>query len=225
MVRRLIAKTFLLPRVTVHMITVAFPKAGAVFGQKFEATEPFGALPGVELGDDQPGGGTVFDREGLAIVMRGNEGVGGEEVSEGEVCGPAVIVAESADEFCFGFGAICEFEKSRDGDAGPGVIKTGPAGDTVEVGKDFRAGERHEFFPIEGDFFLDEPEYFKTPLCHVDGRRGTAGVEDGPFDGLALTRRDSLFAPGIGGNDHSKYWMYLERLGFLQKLAHLPLRE
>ena len=78
---------------------------------------------------------------------------------------------------------------------------------------------------VIGDFFLDKAEYFKTPLCHVDGRRGTAGVEDGPFYGLALTRRDSLFAPGIGRNDHSEYWMYLERLGFLQKLAHLPLRE
>ena len=93
MVRRLIAKTFLLPRVPVHMISVAFPEAGAVFGKEFESAEPFGALPGVELGDDQAGGGTVFDREGLAIVMGGNEGVGGEEVGEGEVGRPAEVVA------------------------------------------------------------------------------------------------------------------------------------
>ena len=112
MVRRLIAKAFLLPGVAVHVVAVALPEAGAVFGEEFEAAEPFGALPGVELGDDQAGGCAVFDGERLAIVMRGDEGVGSEEICEWEVGGPAVVIAEGANEFCLRFGATGEFEKS-----------------------------------------------------------------------------------------------------------------
>ena len=203
MVRRLIAKTFLLPRVPMHMIAVAFPETGTVFSEEFEAAEPFGALPGVELGDDEAGGSAVFDAERLAVVVGSDEGVGSEEIGEGEVRRPAEIVAEGADEFCLGFGATGEFEKSCDRDAGPSVIEAGPAGDAVEIGEDFRSGESQEFFPGEGDFLLDQAKDVETPLGHVDGRWGTAGVENRPLDGLALTRRDALLAPGIGRNDHS----------------------
>ena len=140
------------------MIAVAFPETGTVFREKFEAAEPLGALPGIELGDDQTGGCAVFDGERLTIVMSGNEGVGSEEIGERKVGSPAVIVAEGADEFCFGFGATGEFEKCGDGDACPGVIQAGPAGDAVEVGEDLSARESHEFFPGKGDFFLYEAE-------------------------------------------------------------------
>ena len=83
----------------------------------------------------------------------------------------------------------------------------GPAGDAVEIGEDFGTGESQEFFPGEGDFLFDQAKDVETPLGQVDGRWGTAGVEDRPLHGLALTRGDALLAPGIGRNDHSSGWM------------------
>src|SRR5215831_3148253 len=46
------AKTLLLPRVAMHVVTVALPEARPIIRQEFETGEPFGALPCVQLRHD-----------------------------------------------------------------------------------------------------------------------------------------------------------------------------
>ena len=127
-----------------HVIAVAFPEAGAVGGEEFEGAEPFGGFPGVELGDDEAGGGTVFEREREAVVSEGDECVFGEELGEGEVGGPGAIEAVGEDVGAIGFDAAGEFDEVAGGDAFPKIIEAGPAGDAVEIGLDLNAGEGGE---------------------------------------------------------------------------------
>src|ERR1700677_2287322 len=65
------AKTFFLPRVAMHVVPVPFPKSSLVAIQKFQAGDPFRALPGVQLRHDQPGRPAMLFGQRLAIVQEG----------------------------------------------------------------------------------------------------------------------------------------------------------
>ena len=122
------------------MISVALPEAGFVVFDQFDAADPFGGFPGVELGDDEAGGGAVFGGEGLAVVVGGDEGIGGEKGVEGEVGGPAEVVGVDESEMGVGVGTAGELEAGAGGDTLPEVAEAGPAGNAVEVGKHLNLG-------------------------------------------------------------------------------------
>ena len=65
-VRRL-TKAFFCPRVAVVVVTVPFPETGAIMSHKFEAIDPFGTFPGIELRHDEAQWPAVFGREWFAV--------------------------------------------------------------------------------------------------------------------------------------------------------------
>src|ERR687887_2040715 len=81
------------PGVAAHVVAALLPEARAVFGQEPDALDPLGRLPGVEARHDQSDGAAVFGRDGPAVVRPGEERVLGEEVFDGQVRRPAVVVA------------------------------------------------------------------------------------------------------------------------------------
>src|ERR1043165_3990761 len=89
------------PRVAAHVVAALLPEARAVFGEKLDALDPLGRLPGVEARDDEADGAAVFGRDGLAVVRPGEERVLGEEIFDGEVRRPAVVGGFDRDERCF----------------------------------------------------------------------------------------------------------------------------
>src|SRR5439155_7393906 len=58
----------LAPWVPVHVVTVRLPEACFVVVHQLEATDPLGALPEVEVRDEQPRGAAVLRRQRLAVV-------------------------------------------------------------------------------------------------------------------------------------------------------------
>src|SRR5919107_5875211 len=80
------------PGVAAHVVAALLPEAGLVLGEEADALDPLGGLPRVELRDDEADGAAVLGRDGLAVVRPGEEGVFGEEVFDGQVRRPAVVV-------------------------------------------------------------------------------------------------------------------------------------
>ena len=185
------------------MIAVAFPEAGFVVLDQFDAADPFGGFPGVEMGDDEAGWGAVFGGEGLAVVVGGDEGIGGEEGVDGEVGGPAEVVGVNEGEEGVGGGTAGEVEEGAGGDTLPEVAEAGPAGDAVEVGKDLNLGELGEVVPSERDLVGDKSIDFETPAREVDAR-GAGGIEDGPLSGPALPWGDPVGAAGVRADDGAR---------------------
>jgi len=126
------------------VIAIAFAEAGAAGGEEFEGTEPLGGFPGVELGEDKAGGGSVFEGKGFAVMSEGDESFLREEVSEEEVGGPGAIEAVGEDVGAIEFDAGGEIDEVAGGDAFPEVREAEPANDAVEPGVDFDAGEGGE---------------------------------------------------------------------------------
>src|SRR6266851_365441 len=58
--RSVAAVALLEPWVTVHVISVRLPEAGAVFGRQPETANPLGALPEVQMWHQQPRRAAVF---------------------------------------------------------------------------------------------------------------------------------------------------------------------
>src|SRR5947209_6070234 len=56
------------PRVTVVVVTVHLPEARLVVVEDLQAPHPLGALPEVEMGNQQPRGAAVLGGQRLALV-------------------------------------------------------------------------------------------------------------------------------------------------------------
>jgi hypothetical protein len=113
------------------VVSIPFPKAFAVVGHKFETIDPFGTFPSVEFGYYKAQGPTVVSREGFAIATVGKDDVVAEEIDQGEVCG-----VSSVGVYHNIFGVALDanvFNEFSDGNACPGVVELGPAGDAVKV--------------------------------------------------------------------------------------------
>ena len=52
--RLLRAETLLFPGIAVGVVAVLFPESPLVFVQELDRADPLGALPGVEVGNDEP---------------------------------------------------------------------------------------------------------------------------------------------------------------------------
>ena len=90
-------------------------------------------------------------------------------------------------------------------------VETAPAGDAVDVDRDLACRQLLELLPRQHDRILDFAEDLEVPGREV-GVRHAAGVQDRPFLGQILTRRqaggvvtgvgDLLFCPGA---EHDSY--------------------
>ena len=191
------------PGVSVHVVAVLFPEAGGVGGAEFDSSEPFGAFPEVESGDEAAEGVAVVGGEGFAFPMVGEDAVLAGEFIEWNVDGEAgFAVAHDEAGVGFGLGAV---EEGFGGDAGEGVVETGPVGDAVHVADNVDGGHREDFCVGEFVGFIDEAEDFQTPGgiggIHLGDR---AVVEDGPFVGEDLAGRGAVCwgaAERVGADD------------------------
>src|SRR5205085_958819 len=87
-------------------------------------------------------------------------------------------------------------------DTFPQVTQTRPARDAVKVGKDAAARQRTKFAPFERLRTLDQPANLKPPAIERDvWHRGR--VQDGPFTGAGLPRRDAVRAASVRADNHT----------------------
>src|ERR1044071_1467261 len=82
------------PRDAAHVIAALFPKAGLIVLEEAHAFDPLGRLPGVELRNDQTNRTAMFRWNRLAIMSPGEKRVFVQEVLDGHVCGPPIIVSQ-----------------------------------------------------------------------------------------------------------------------------------
>jgi len=98
-------------------------------------------------------------------------------------------------------------------DATEAGVEAAPARDAVDVGGDLRRRQSAELLVVERDLLLDLAEDPELPGCEVDARH-VAGVEDGPFLGQVLPRRQARRVVA-GGADLVLGFGAEERHGFL----------
>src|SRR5215213_4070082 len=188
------------PRVAAHVVAALLPEARPVFGEEAHALDPLRGLPRVEPRDDEAHGAAVLGRYGPAVVRPREERIFGEEVLDGEVRRPVVIVAFGDDELRLGPDARQLGNRPRE-HARPEVVETRPARDAVEVCVDLRRGQLQELVerPLEGAF--DEPADLELPGLRVNARRAVR-VEHGPLSRARLTGRHAVLAPRVGADDY-----------------------
>src|SRR3954468_15621752 len=90
------------PGVAAHVVAALLPEARLVLCEEANALDPLGRLPGVELRDDEADGAAVLGRDGRAVVQPCEERVLGEEVFNGQVRRPAVVVSLGHDKLRLG---------------------------------------------------------------------------------------------------------------------------
>jgi hypothetical protein len=71
----LVAIAFFEPRVSPIVITTDFPEPSDIFSEKFNAADPFGAFPGVELRHNQAERPAVVRSEILTIKAMGEDNI------------------------------------------------------------------------------------------------------------------------------------------------------
>src|SRR6201999_299483 len=103
----------LLPRVAVVVVAVGLPEAGLVVVHDPQATDPLGALPEVEVGDEEPGRAAVLARQRRALVLGDDPGTAAGQVLQREV-GRVAAERVGGGEGPFGSG---RFEQHIDRDA------------------------------------------------------------------------------------------------------------
>ena len=81
------------------MIAAALPIAGFVEAEELDAANPFGALPGIELRDHPPDWTAMVRGDRFAVVEVGEQGVLGDEVFQGQIGRPIVVIAVAENEF------------------------------------------------------------------------------------------------------------------------------
>src|SRR5215813_13168430 len=73
------------PWISVVVVAVALPEPWLVVIHQRQAAHPFGALPQVQVGDEQPGRATVFRRQVRAVVAERDPGLSVHEVTDRQV--------------------------------------------------------------------------------------------------------------------------------------------
>src|SRR5438132_10907644 len=91
------------PRIAAHVIAAFFPETCFVFGEKAHALDPLRGFPCVELRNDQPHGPAVLRRYWPTAMRVSKQRVFFEEISDGNVCGPPVVVRQSEHKLRFRF--------------------------------------------------------------------------------------------------------------------------
>ena len=84
------------------MVSVSLPEACAVVRYEFDACNPFGSLPGVQLRNDAASGAAVFCRKRFSIVSERDQRVFCKEVADRKISRPPVVVTVADDVLSFG---------------------------------------------------------------------------------------------------------------------------
>ena len=157
------------------MVAVRLPEAGLVGGGQPQAAHPLGALPEVQVRDEQPGGAAVLGVERLAVVGVRDPGLAAGEVLEREV-GRVAAVAERDRVLGLGLDAL---EQRVDRDALPGRVQLRPARDAVDVDGDRLARQRAQLVPGPAVQLVDLADDREVPVgeraCAGSGRRRGRG--------------------------------------------------
>ena len=119
------------PGVAVRMVAIALPETELIALEDFETAYPLHAFPRVEVRNNEAEGTPMVGGERLAIVFKGEEDVGTQEVSKRNV-GSVALLGEEESELRVGFGprALKDFGEEH---AFPTIVEAAPARDTVEV--------------------------------------------------------------------------------------------
>src|SRR5262245_48615689 len=68
------------PRIAAQVVAVRLPEAGLVLVPERQSAHPLGALPEVEVRDEETGRAAVLGVEGLAVVAEGDPGLAARDV-------------------------------------------------------------------------------------------------------------------------------------------------
>src|SRR5207253_10424924 len=79
------AVALLFPRVAVVVVAVGLPEARLVVAAQLQPTHPFGALPEVQVGDNETRGAAVLGRQRLALVLVSDPGLASAEILQRQV--------------------------------------------------------------------------------------------------------------------------------------------
>src|SRR4051812_38488488 len=117
-------EALLLPRITIGMIAVALPEAEAVVIQELEPADPLHAFPSIKVRNNQAQRSAMFGGEWFAIVVKGKEHVGPEQIRQWDV-GGIVLIAKHEGELRLRL-RDDQFEDVRVQDAFPGIVQPAP---------------------------------------------------------------------------------------------------
>src|SRR5216683_763859 len=131
------------PRISVHVIAVGLPEAGLVLVEELEAAHPLGALPEIQMRDEQPRRAAVLGIERLAVIAERQPGTPAGDVVDREV-GAVATVAEGKHECRLGCGLL---EQRVDRYGLPLGVELGPPGHAMNVGRDGLGGQRAHLLP------------------------------------------------------------------------------
>src|SRR6185503_3504473 len=118
------------PRHAAHVITAFFPKSRLVLFEKPHAFHPLRRLPRVELRDDQTHWPAMLGFDWGTVMRPRKQRVLFQEIFDGNVGGPAVVVRQRQHKLCFRLDTheLCDLARR---DAAPNIIQTRPARDAM----------------------------------------------------------------------------------------------
>src|SRR5262245_16801649 len=127
----------LFPRVAVDVVAVALPEPGLLGVAQLEAAYPLGALPEVEVWDEQASGATVLGGERRTLVLVGQPRLAAGDVLERQV---RRVPAVAEGEYVAGCG-LDAVEQRVDRDPTPGSVELRPLGHAMDVDRRGHAGQ------------------------------------------------------------------------------------
>src|SRR5207302_5977114 len=165
------------PRVAPVVVAVLLPKPRLVVVEELQPGHPLGALPEVEVGDEQPGRTTVLDRKGPPVVAPYDPRLAIGHVGQGQVGGVARV--PNGQDVCRGRQRPGQGQQGVDRHAPEADTQLGPGGDAVNVALEGGRGKGVHLIPGPGLVLLDQPfdgegpGVGRQPGCRLGG-------EDGP---------------------------------------------
>src|SRR5918997_2328753 len=187
------AVALLSPGVAVDVVAVLFPEARPVFGYEFYTPDPLGALPRVQARDDEPQRVAVPRLQGLAVVMRREEGILLVEFLDRGVRRVAAV-ARHGEEFGFRL-RLRHFQQVPSLDTHPDVVQLAPRGNAVHIRLDLEFGQFVPLLPGEPHGILGKTGDGEIPSVRIESRGRAVGQDRPPMAYEILSRRHPLLTP------------------------------
>src|SRR4051794_39565747 len=135
--------TLLKPGIPAVVVAVALPEARPILLAEDQAAHPLGALPEVQMRDEQARRSAVLGLQRLAVEVERDPGLAAGDVLERQV---RVVAAVAHGDRVLGLG-LHALEQRVHRDALPARPQLGPRGDAVDVARDRLRRERAELLP------------------------------------------------------------------------------
>src|SRR5215213_738057 len=162
----------LAPGVALVVVAEGLPEAWLVFGDQPQSSHPLGALPEVEVGDEQASRTAMLGLERLAAVGVSDPGLSACDLIQRQVRRVAAV-AEGDDVLGSRFDL---FQQGVHRDAFPTGTELRPFGNAVDVGGDLLRGQLSELLPHPSLWLVDLPDDGEVPFLERSAGRG-AGRE------------------------------------------------